>query len=67
MLVLLEESFPYSYFLVFVKVLCSNISPLLLIFFKKLNFYGYLLFSTVPCLDGEDEADGKKACSCTAM
>jgi hypothetical protein len=28
----------------------------------KLNFYGSLLFSTFPYLDGEDEANGKKAC-----
>jgi hypothetical protein len=50
-----------------VKVLGSNVSPLLLSFLKeKLNYYGYLLFSTFRYLDGEDEADGKKACSCTA-
>jgi hypothetical protein len=43
-----------------VKVLCSSISPLLLIYF---NFYSYLPFSTFPSLDGKDEADGKEPCA----
>jgi hypothetical protein len=45
-----------------VKVLCSNISPLLLIY--KTYLLRLFTLSTVPSLDSDDEADCKKACPC---